>query len=188
MTETKREKFLRGIIRIIFAVYILLLTRFILFKYAPLSNLGIAFFLRRREYNLVPLKATLEMVRGLSPLRLVENIAGNIILFVPFGVLLPLAFKVERLTVVYGCAASVFVEVVQFAFAMGAADIDDVILNTLGAAVGYAAYRVIRHFFKSREKLLAAMAVLLSAGLIAGVIVLYFAGYLVDGFPNIIFD
>ncbi len=187
MTETKREKILQRIMQVIFAVYILLLLRFILFKYAPLTSFWDAFFLRKREYNLIPLKATFEMVRGLSPIRLIENIAGNIILFVPFGVLLPLAFKVERSTIVYGCAASVLVEIIQLAFAMGAADIDDVILNTLGAVIGYVAYRIINHCIKNREKMLTIMAVLLSVGLIAGVIILYFAGYLMDGFPNIIF-
>lgn len=91
MTESKREKFLRKIMQVIFVVYILLLMRFILFKYAPLTSLWDAFFLRKREYNIIPLKATYRMIRGLSPMRLVENIAGNIILFVPFGILLPLA-------------------------------------------------------------------------------------------------
>lgn len=187
MTESKREKFLRKIIQVIFVVYILLLMRFILFKYAPLTSLWDAFFLRTREYNIIPLKATFEIVQGLSPLRLFENIAGNIILFVPFGILLPLAFRVERLTIVYGFAASVLVEIIQLAFAMGAADIDDVILNTLGAVIGYVAYRIINRCIKNLEKMLTLMAVLLSAGLIAGVIILYFAGYLIDGFPNIIF-
>ena len=187
MTESKREKFLRKIMQVIFAVYILLLLRFILFKYAPLTSLGDAFFLRRREYNIIPMKATFEIVRELSPLRSVENLAGNIILFIPFGVLLPLAFRVERLTIVYGCAASILVEIIQLAFAMGAADIDDVILNTLGAVIGYFAYRIINRCIKNREKMLTFMAVLLSAGLIAGVVILYFAGYLIDGFPNIIF-
>lgn len=78
-------------------------------------------------------------------------------------------------------------EIIQLAFAMGAADIDDVILNTLGAVIGYVAYRIINRCIKNREKMLTFMAVLLSAGLIAGVIILYFAGYLIDGFPNIIF-
>ena len=67
------------------------------------------------------------------------------------------------------------------------ADIDDVILNTLGAVIGYVAYRIINRCIKKREKMLTLMAVLLSVGLIAGVIVLYLAGYLIDGFPNIIF-
>lgn len=187
MTESKREKFLRKIMQVIFVVYILLLLRFILFKYAPLTSLGDAFFLRRREYNIIPMKATFEIVQELSPLRSVENLAGNIILFVPFGVLLPLAFRVERLTIVYGCAASILAEIIQLAFAMGAADIDDVILNTLGAVIGYVAYRIINRCIKNREKMLTFTAVLLSAGLIAGVIILYFAGYLIDGFPNIIF-
>ena len=187
MSGSDREKILRWILKIIFVIYFLLLMRFTVFKYAAITRPWDAFFLRTREYNIVPIKATLQMIRGLSPLRLIENLAGNIILFIPFGILLPLAFKIEWKTIFLGCLVSCFIEAVQFAFAMGAADVDDIILNTLGAVIGYLIYIIVKHIFKKQTVLLTVSAIILGTGLAAGIFVLYIAGYLVDGFPNITF-
>ena len=187
MTASSKEKFLRGILKIIFIIYFLLLMRFTIFKYASITNPLEAFFLRTREYNIVPLKATLQMIRGLSPIRLIENLAGNIILFVPFGILLPLAFKIEKKTILFGCLVSCFIEAMQFAFAMGAADVDDIILNTLGAVIGYLFYIIAKHIFKKQTVLLTVSSIVLGTGLAAGIFILYIVGYLVDGFPNITF-
>ena len=187
MTVLNKEKFLRSILKIIFIIYILLLLRFTLFKYAPLTAPWKSFFLRSREYNYIPLKATLQMIRGLSPLRLIENLAGNIILFVPFGILLPLAFKTNGKTILFGFLASCFIEAMQFAFAMGAADVDDIILNTLGAVIGYLFYIIAKHIFKNQTVLLTVSSIVLGTGLAAGIFILYIAGYLIDGFPNITF-
>ncbi|MCH5193337.1 MAG: VanZ family protein [Oscillospiraceae bacterium] len=187
MTVSKREKLLRGILKIIFIIYFLLLMRFTIFKYAAITEPLKAFFLRSREYNIVPLKATLQMIRGLSPIRLIENLAGNIILFVPFGILLPLAFKARGKTILFGFLVSCFIEAMQFAFAMGAADVDDIILNTLGAVIGYLIYIIAKHIFKDQTVLLTVSAAVLGAGLAAGIFILYIAGYLVEGFPNITF-
>ena len=187
MTALNKEKFLRGILKIIFIIYFLLLMRFTIFKYAAITSPWDAFFLRNREYNIIPLKATLQMIRGLSPLRLIENLAGNIILFIPFGILLPLAFKIEWKTIFLGCLVSCFIEAVQFAFAMGAADVDDIILNTLGAVIGYLIYIIVKHIFKKQTVMLTVSVIVLGTGLVSGIFILYVAGYLVDGFPNITF-
>lgn len=187
MTVSNREKFLRGILKIIFLIYFLLLMRFTIFKYAAITKPWEAFFLRSREYNAVPLKATLQMIRGLSPLRLIENLAGNIILFIPFGILLPLAFRIEGKTILLGCLVSCFIEAMQFAFAMGAADIDDIILNTLGAVIGYIIYIIAKHIFKNQTAMLTVSSIILGTGLAAGIFILFAAGYLMEGFPNITF-
>ena len=73
--------------------------------------------------------------------------ALNVLLFVPFGVLVPLAFR--RLdnpgVVVAGAAASTVIELAQlFVFTWRAAQVGDVITNTLGAAVGYLALVIAR--------------------------------------------
>ena len=187
MADSKRGKFLQRILQIIFVIYIFLLLRFTLFKYAPLTRLWDAFFLRNREYSIIPFRATYGMIRGLSPLRLIENLAGNIILFVPFGILLPLALGIKRKTILFGCLASCMIEILQFVFAMGTSDIDDIILNTLGTVFGYVIYIIAKHIFMERKTLLTAAAIVLGTGLAAGILVLYAAGYLMDGFPNITF-
>ena len=187
MTLSYREKQLRRILQIIFIIYIFLLLRFTLFKYAHITSLWDAFFLRKREYSIIPFRATYGMIRGLSPLRLIENLAGNIILFVPFGILLPLAFETKRKTLLFGCMTSCLIEILQFVFAMGTADIDDIILNTLGTVFGYVIYIIAKHIFRERKVLLTISAIVLGIGLAAGILILYAAGYLIDGFPNITF-
>jgi hypothetical protein len=71
----------------------------------------------------------------------VKQIGGNIVLGVPFGVLLPVLFPRTRgllRVVVVTALVMVVVETVQGAIVEGRAfDIDDVILNTTGALLGY---------------------------------------------------
>jgi glycopeptide antibiotics resistance protein len=72
--------------------------------------------------------------------------AGNVALFLPLGFLLPLlAPRLDRLwrTVGTGFALSATIELSQVAFpGVRRADVNDVLLNTLGAAVGFLAYRL----------------------------------------------
>ncbi|MGW2782969.1 VanZ family protein [Streptomyces populi] len=71
----------------------------------------------------------------------VKQIGGNLLLGIPFGVLLPVVFPKTRgiLRVLVLTAVVMFlVELVQGALITGRSfDIDDVILNTTGALVGY---------------------------------------------------
>ena len=71
----------------------------------------------------------------------VKQLGGNILLGVPFGVLLPVLFPRARGALRVGVATAlvmVLVELVQGALITGRAfDIDDVILNCSGAVIGY---------------------------------------------------
>jgi glycopeptide antibiotics resistance protein len=72
--------------------------------------------------------------------------AGNVALFLPLGFLLPLlAPRLDRLwrTAGAGFALSVAIELSQLAFpGVRRADVNDVLMNTLGAALGFLAYRL----------------------------------------------
>lgn len=71
----------------------------------------------------------------------VKQLGGNILLGVPFGMLLPVVLPRTRGLVRVGLATAVtmvLVELAQGAFVTGRTfDIDDVILNTTGALLGY---------------------------------------------------
>ncbi len=71
----------------------------------------------------------------------VKQIGGNLVLGIPFGVLLPLLVPGTRgilRVILLTAAAMLMVELVQGALITGRAfDIDDVILNTTGALIGY---------------------------------------------------
>ena len=95
-----------------------------------------------RSCSLVPFATVAKMLGGtVSADTAVRNIAVNILILVPFGAALPVLFpKLRRFWKVTALAAAVVLlfEIAQYAFNLGTFDIDDIILNTLGAALGYA--------------------------------------------------
>jgi len=83
--------------------------------------------------------------RGLT-FATVVSVAGNVVAFVPLGLLAPTAMpgmRTWRRVLALGCGVSLAIEVTQLAIGLAAgypyrmADVDDVILNTAGAALGY---------------------------------------------------
>ena len=82
-------------------------------------------------------------IRSWGQLRI---IALNILLFVPFGYLLPVLWKkADRWwkTVMIGFAVSLAVELLQLVTRLGMFDVDDIINNTIGAGAGYLLYLVL---------------------------------------------
>ena len=70
------------------------------------------------------------------------NLVGNVLLLVPLGMLLPAVFDTMRrwwLCVPVLAVISGAVELLQWHFGVGVADIDDSILNFSGALLGYSA-------------------------------------------------
>ena len=78
-----------------------------------------------------------------------RNLAGNVVLFIPAGAFSPLLFQRQRRFTVYlltFIAVICVIELAQMFTLLGSCDIDDVILNTLGACAGFGIYRLISHF------------------------------------------
>jgi len=81
-----------------------------------------------------------------------KNVLGNILLFLPFGLLSPYLIKCKKFisVLVYSALFSTFIEVMQYTFLTSRrADIDDVILNTLGAVIGFIVYCIVKVMKKS---------------------------------------
>lgn len=75
----------------------------------------------------------------------IANLVGNVLLFVPMGYLLPGYVPVLRKfyrTVLAAMLIMAVVEALQMLLLVGTCDIDDLILNTTGAAIGYGIYRL----------------------------------------------
>lgn len=129
--------------------YLAVLLKFFVFKDLAFN----VFFLRFRissgkaseivQNNYVPFK-TILMYLGGHPgwgVALV-NLLGNIIPFMPIGFLLPLLFRSISWKGVSGIAvaSSLCIETLQLVFRVGAFDVDDILLNTLGVLLGYLAF------------------------------------------------
>ena len=71
---------------------------------------------------------------------LLLNLIGNTAMFIPTGIMTPLIYKKRNSfgkTVLTGFLISLTIEIMQLPFAVRASDVDDLILNTLGCAIGY---------------------------------------------------
>ena len=81
---------------------------------------------------------------------LYRSMLMNVFLFVPLGLSLPFALGRGRLseiiTVVVALALSAGIEYMQYRCALGRCEVDDVIMNTLGAAVGCMAHWLFRNW------------------------------------------
>lgn len=73
-------------------------------------------------------------------------IVGNIMLFVPYGMVVTSLFPKEKrrwwIALLIGIATSGCIEVAQMVFHAGLCELDDVILNTIGMLVGYVVVRL----------------------------------------------
>lgn len=135
---------------LVFILYISVLIYFVFFsdRYGRLEG-----FVDYR-YNLKPfmeIHRYLEYKDYFTWENLITNLAGNILVFSPVGILVPI-FMERRVGLLYIGGASFllsfFIETVQLTFKIGVFDVDDLILNTLGGVIGYLVYRIGKHFYR----------------------------------------
>lgn len=78
------------------------------------------------------------------------NVYGNIAIFTPFGLLLGMLGKGKLPTfaqaAIGALVLSLFLECMQAIFAIGAFDVDDMLLNTCGGVIGWWANRLLVRF------------------------------------------
>jgi len=96
-----------------------------------------------------------------------SNVVGNIVIFIPLGVYLSLLKKNKRVTtnLLFIFLVSLFVEVIQGLLGIGAADIDDIILNCLGGLIGILGYKFLLLILRDEKKVRTAITVLSAVGL-----------------------
>lgn len=84
-------------------------------------------------FNLIPFYELFHADSWFSP---VFDYGGNLALFVPVGLLVYVIFGRVRTATLFGGAFSLLIEITQLVFGLGYTDIDDFLMNTLGAFIG----------------------------------------------------
>lgn len=111
----------------------------------------------RMEPQLIPFKTVIYYVQQVRAVHdwFFKNLSCNIIMFIPYGFLTPLFMRECKHMVlkVLGSATilSILIEIVQYVGALGLCDIDDVILNVLGALLGYGIYKLFLRLSKKNN-------------------------------------
>ena len=137
--QRKREKI---VFRILFAIYVLLVIYFLFF--AEMTGRTISD--RTYHYNLILFKEIKRFViyrDQLGWFTVLANLVGNVLIFVPFGMMIPFLtkhFKKFLGVLLLTFELSVLVELVQLVTKVGSCDVDDILLNTIGGVIGYVCY------------------------------------------------
>ena len=100
--------------------------------------------------NLIPLVNLLDYD---SRRDLLLNLIGNTTMFIPVGVVWPAVFKEldnPGKVLAAGAGYSLCIEILQLPFFDRASDVDDLLLNTLGFAIGYGLYLLCRKIRKTK--------------------------------------
>ncbi|MGG4191716.1 VanZ family protein [Paenibacillus peoriae] len=138
-------RLLRNVAFVLFILYTALLLYWMFLGFGRTLRPGPPY-----SYNIVPFDTIRQYWRAMQsfPSRVWGvNLLGNIGVFIPFGVLLPIIWVSMRrigrllLTVV---AALVVLEVSQMLLGAGTMDVDDIILNVVGVCCGRAGYVLLR--------------------------------------------
>lgn len=109
------------------------------------------------EYNLVLLK---EIKRGFWCLNngresyFLINVVMNVAAFMPFGFILPIISSKNRKflnILILGFELTLMIELLQLFLKVGCFDVDDLLLNTIGAVLGYAMFKICQLIGKDRR-------------------------------------
>ncbi len=128
---------------VLLVLYLVLLTYFLFFAEAMGRNPEVHV---DYSYNLVPFKEIRRFIvyRDILGHRAVMlNIVGNVVAFMPFGFILPEVWdQLNRWYTItlLGFVFSLCIEVAQLLAHVGSFDVDDLMLNTVGALIGYFAF------------------------------------------------
>lgn len=133
----------------LFMIYIAIVVKLVWLR-VPIANMfdsvGVDHLHRRiGTANFVPLHTIKLYLRWSNAYWSTINLVGNVVVFIPLGFLLPHAFKRLRgflKTLSVSLLIILFIEGGQLLTGVGEFDVDDILLNALGALIGYIFYAI----------------------------------------------
>ncbi len=144
------KKLIRNMLALAFVGYMILLIYFLFFS----EEYGRTTQFLNYQYNFTPFREISRFIKYrdiLGEEAFMINIVGNIVVFMPFGFFIPGLEKrklgpfLNFLKITgFGFLFSLTVETAQLVSKVGCFDVDDLILNTVGVALGCVCYSMCR--------------------------------------------
>ena len=153
MNQTTRKQLSRSG-SLVFIVYICILIYFVFFS----DHYGRATGFTEFRYNLTlfaEINRYLNNTEYFTWENLLTNLAGNILIFAPMGILIPIMRKKRTgvFTVTFSSfLLSLFIETVQLVSRVGVFDVDDLFMNTIGGILGYIVFRIGMAFLRRKYR------------------------------------
>lgn len=131
--------------RIIVILLIAYTIAIIYFMFFGFGRPHISDSLQEYRFSIIPTGIPLWVPNHLSLdiLKLWVFSLGNLLAFVPFGILMPMAFGLKYHKFIFIFLISIFsLEILQMISYLGSFDIEDIIVNSLGASIGFFSYKI----------------------------------------------
>lgn len=141
--------------RILFVVYLLILIKVILFKYPLVQIKEIVDSWQSDVFWEGMHRANFEWFRTIklytrywerTEINSFGNLIGNVLLFVPFGYMMPSLFQKSKKLIVFLMQLLLLVlglELIQLYTNFGVFDVDDILLNCIGGLIGFFFYKIV---------------------------------------------
>lgn len=137
----------------ILVLYIILVI-FVEFVRIPVSEYLSYWDYLKVHSNFFPFATITEYIRRLAADTInadtvYRNLIGNVVLFIPLGLIFPyFVEKCRKLLpcLMYSALTVAIVEVLQLLTRQGSFDVDDIILNTVGALIGFGVFSIFKRF------------------------------------------
>ncbi|WP_042349912.1 VanZ family protein [Bacillus massiliigorillae] len=150
---------------VVFSLYLVILTKIILFKYYPISeaiehlqNFRISYIEKGWDTaNFIPFQTTIDYLFyvDIPLIAKVKKLGVYIIAFAPLGAMLPLfskRFLKARYVLLVAAAIGLAFELFQGIFKFGVFDIDDLLLYVVGSAIGFIPMLLINYIQLAKQK------------------------------------
>ncbi|HIX48570.1 MAG TPA: VanZ family protein [Candidatus Mediterraneibacter caccavium] len=134
----RKKKIFRAVGKVLFLLYVVFLIYF-LFLAEWYGRTGIS---EEYRYNLELFREIKRFIiyrEQLGAFAVFANLAGNILIFVPYGFFISVASRERGFfkTLFFSMGLSLCVEIIQLFTRVGSFDVDDILLNTIGGVFGY---------------------------------------------------
>ena len=140
------KRFISNLLTVCFICYMILLVYFLFFSEEYGRNEPYTTY----QYNLElfrEIKRYLMYREQIGMVYFAINLLGNVVVFMPFGFLVPILGRKKRkfwFTALASFELSLSVECIQLITKTGCFDVDDIFLNTIGGILGYLVYALMQ--------------------------------------------
>lgn len=124
---------------ILFIAYILVVLKLTIFRFAK--------YYAKPQLNLTLFMNLIKVYKNFGLMEFLRLFLGNIGWFIPFGFFVSMLLKKNKVYKVtaLGFLFSFSIEILQFVFHKGVAELDDLILNTIGTVIGCFLYKFLQN-------------------------------------------
>lgn len=136
---------MKAILWVLFVVYLLVLLRITVFR----SDFGTHPLFQDGQIVWIPFVGLYQILQN-NFFYFLYLFIGNLIWFVPLGLLLPALTGIGKPVLLIGFLLSLGIEISQYIFGTGVTEVEDLILNTLGTALGYLLWQLF-HLWRHRH-------------------------------------